>query len=98
MSLTLPSYEMFEQGSQIRRSSKSIKDNIAEGYGRRRFKGEFIRFLTISYASLLECQSQLDMIYSIHKKDEALKLKKSYDTLGTKIYTFIRYVETHWKE
>ena len=32
MSLTLPKYELYEQGSQIRRSSKSIKDNIAEGY------------------------------------------------------------------
>jgi len=31
----LPKFEMFETGSQIRRSVKSIKSNIAEGYGRR---------------------------------------------------------------
>jgi four helix bundle protein len=30
LTMTLPKYEMYEQGSQIRRSSKSIKDNIAE--------------------------------------------------------------------
>ena len=35
-SLKLPSYELYEQGSQIRRSSKRIKDTIAEGYGRKR--------------------------------------------------------------
>ena len=34
--LKLPMYELYEQGSQIRRSSKSINDNIAEGFGRRR--------------------------------------------------------------
>ena len=32
MSLTeLPKFEMFEEGSQIRRSSKSVKSNIVEG-------------------------------------------------------------------
>ncbi|HBX66765.1 MAG TPA: four helix bundle protein, partial [Balneolaceae bacterium] len=45
LTMTLPKYEMYEQGSQVRRSLKSIKDNIAEGYGRRRYKDEFIRFL-----------------------------------------------------
>jgi len=38
MTMTLPKYELYEQGSQVRRSSKSIKDNIAEGFGRRRYK------------------------------------------------------------
>lgn len=34
-SLRLPKFELYEQGSQIRRSSKSAKDQIAEGFGRR---------------------------------------------------------------
>jgi four helix bundle protein len=33
----LPKFEMYEQGSQIRRSSKSIVANFVEGYGRRRY-------------------------------------------------------------
>jgi hypothetical protein len=45
-SLKLPKFEIHEQGSQIRRSSKSIKDNIVEGYGRRRYKAEFIQQVT----------------------------------------------------
>ncbi len=32
----LPKFEMYEEGSQIRRSSKSIVANFVEGYGRRR--------------------------------------------------------------
>jgi 23S rRNA-intervening sequence protein len=39
MSLTrLLKFEMFEEGTQIRRSMKSIRSNIVEGYGRRRYK------------------------------------------------------------
>jgi len=44
LSLQLPKYELYEQGSQIRRSSKSVKDQIAEGYGRRRYKADFVKF------------------------------------------------------
>ena len=50
-SLRLPKYELYETGSQLRRASKSISANIVEGYGRRRYKAEFIRFLVFSQAS-----------------------------------------------
>ncbi len=32
----LPKFEMFEEGSKIRKSIKSAKSTIVEGYGRRR--------------------------------------------------------------
>jgi len=51
---TLPNFELYETGSQIRRSSKSVKANIVEGYGRKEYKLEFIRFLTFSLASNYE--------------------------------------------
>jgi len=44
----LPKFELYEEGSQIRRSVKSIRSNIVEGYGRRRYKQEFIRFLVFA--------------------------------------------------
>jgi len=44
----LPAFEMYEEGGQIRRSIKSVKSNLVEGYGRRRYKQEFIRFLIYS--------------------------------------------------
>ena len=34
VSLKLPKYELYELGSQLRRSSDSVVTNIVEGYGR----------------------------------------------------------------
>ncbi|MAL18348.1 MAG: four helix bundle protein [Balneola sp.] len=98
LTMTLPKYEMYEQGSQVRRSLKSIKDNIAEGYGRRRYKDEFIRFLIFANSSCDETVSQLNMISDIHFKENPLTdLLNRYDILGRKINSFINYVETSWK-
>ena len=38
----LPKYEMYEEGSQIRRAIKSVRSNIVEGYGRRTYKQDYI--------------------------------------------------------
>lgn len=54
ISLKLPKYELYELGSQVRRSSDSVVTNIVEGYGRKRCKQDFIKFLTYSHASNLE--------------------------------------------
>jgi len=45
MSLKLPKFELYETGNQIRRSSKSIKSTIVEGFGRRRYKQEFKKII-----------------------------------------------------
>jgi four helix bundle protein len=75
ISLKLPKFELYEQGSQVRRSSKSVKDNIVEGYGRRIYKQDFIKFLTYSHASLLECLSQLEMIDELCEISEVKDLR-----------------------
>lgn len=97
VSLKLPKHELYEQGSQVRRSSKSIKNNIVEGYGRRRYKADFIKFLVYAHASLLECISQLQMIDKLYEIKEAKVLLAAYDKLGAKLYNFIKYVEKDWK-
>lgn len=55
-----PKSELFGLTSQARRSAVSIPSNIAEGAGRRNPK-EFIHFLYISKASLLELETQLEL-------------------------------------
>ncbi|MCB9360916.1 MAG: four helix bundle protein [Flavobacteriales bacterium] len=98
LSLSLPSYELYEQGSQIRRSTKSIKDQIAEGYGRKRYKNDFIKFLTYSQASCDEATSQLEMISEIYFKENPLtELIDNYNILGKRINKFIQYVDDNWK-
>ncbi len=97
MTAQLPSFEKYEQGSQIRRSAMSIKDNIVEGYGRRRYKQDFIKFLVYAHASLLECISQLEMLNTIYPEISVSELIAKYDLLGGKIHSFINYVEREWK-
>lgn len=98
MTMTLPKYELYEQGSQVRRSSKSIKDNIAEGFGRRRYKDEFVRFLIFAHSSCDEAISQLTMINEIYFENNGITgLLEEYELLGGKIYKFIQYVEENWK-
>lgn len=98
LTLALPKYELYEQGSQVRRSTKRIKDAIAEGYGRRRYKDEYIRFLVFAHASCDEAISQLHMISDLHFPEDPLTdLISAYDNLGGKINRYIVYVENHWQ-
>jgi four helix bundle protein len=98
LTLKLPKYEMYEQGSQVRRSPKSIKDNIAEGFGRRRYKDEFVRFLIFAHSSCDETISQLTMINDIYFSENPIsELIGQYDILGKRINKFIQFVENEWK-
>src|SRR5665647_834248 len=65
-SLKMPQFELYEQGGQIRRSTKSIKDTIVEGYGRRRYKAEFIRYLIFAQASCDEATNQATSIIELY--------------------------------
>jgi four helix bundle protein len=87
----LPKFEMYEQGSQIRRSSKSIVSNIVEGFGRRKYKNEFIQFLTYSVASCDETKNHLEMLHesgSLKDEDILKNLLDGYEKLGAKLYSF----------
>src|SRR5438094_9733330 len=59
----LPKFEMFEEGSQTSRSIKSVKSNIVEGYGRRRYKQEFIKHLVYAHASCDETTDHLETLW-----------------------------------
>jgi four helix bundle protein len=86
------------QGSQIRRSSKSIKDQIVEGYGRRRYKADYIKFLVYAHSSCDETTSQLEMLIATYPELlEFQILEENYKVLGRKIYSFIEYVEKNWR-
>lgn len=96
MTLTLPKFEMYEEGSQIRRSSKSIRSNIVEGYGRRRYKNEFIKYIVYAIASTDETIDHLETLFETESfKDKALfeKLLGKSNLLGKKLIKFLQSVE-----
>ena len=99
VTLRLSKYELFEEGTQIRKSSKGITSCIVEGYGRKRYKAELIKFLVYAHASCDETILHLNFINDLHEinKEEAQSLLNEYDQLGRKLNNFIQYVENEWK-
>lgn len=96
MSLKLPRFEQFEEAQQIRRSSKSVRSNIVEGYGRRRYISEYIRFLIIAQASNDETIDHLETLYETKSiTDQTLfdDINERLQRLGKKLNNFIKAVE-----
>lgn len=92
----LPKFEMDEEGSQIRRSVKSIRSNIVEGYGRRRYKQEFVRFLVFAHSSCDETIDHLEGLFetgSLRNETAYRDLHAQLDLLGRKLNVFIQGVE-----
>jgi len=96
--LKLPQYEQWEEGRQVRKSSKGITSCIVEGYGRRKYKADFIKFLIYSYASCDETIVHLNFLRDTHNLDinELQYLLEKYDELGRKVNKYIQYVEREW--
>ncbi|MFH1421664.1 MAG: four helix bundle protein [Planctomycetota bacterium] len=95
MSLSLPAFEMFEEGSQIRRSAKTIPANIVEGFGRKRYQQDYLRFLVVAHASCNETIEHLEILYkteSLNNKQRVDYFLKEYDILGRKLNKFIQAV------
>jgi len=100
MSLRLPKFELFEEGSQVRRSSKGITSCIVEGYGRKKYKLDLIKFLIYAHASCDETIVHLNFIKDTHglkEDEEMLNFLDKYNEIGAKINKFIQYVEKEWK-
>lgn len=63
MSLSLPKFELYEEGQQIRRSMKSVRSCIVEGYGRRFYKQDYIKFIIYALASNDETIDHLEILF-----------------------------------
>ena len=83
-----PKPEIYGLAQQMRRAAVSIPSNIAEGYGRGH-KAEYRQFLSISYGSLSELETQyllaVDLMY-ISKLETIENLLKE---VGSMLYRML---------
>jgi four helix bundle protein len=96
LSIKLPKFEMYEDGSQIRRSSKSVTSAIVEGYGRRRYKADYIKHLIYAQSECDETMLHLDFLFECDSFTDSKKyeqLKSEYDVLSKRINKFTQWVE-----
>jgi len=62
LTMTFPKHELYELGSQLRRSSNSIPANLAEGFGNKHTK-IFTECINRSQGELRESLHHLDVAY-----------------------------------
>ena len=97
LALALPDYERFDLADQMRRASKSVPTNIAEGYGRRKSAKEFKRFLTLSLGSANEMMVHLEIARELGYATPEVcnNLIEEYNVVGKMLYRLIENWRTH---
>lgn len=96
MTMKLPKFELYEEGSQIRRSSKTTKATIVEGYGRKGYKQDWIKFLIYALSSNDETMDHLENLWdtkSLTDESIFINLKTKIETLGKMLNKFLQAVE-----
>ncbi len=99
MSLSLPKFELYEEGSQIRRSSKAVTSAVVEGYGRRIYKADYLKHLVYAITECDETILHLDFLKetgSLTDTTEYNHLNNEYVSLSKMINSFSQWVEANW--
>lgn len=95
LAIKLPSEEKYRLCDQLIRSSRSIGNNIAEGYGRYHYQ-EFIQFCRQSRGSLQETKDHLICAFDCKYIDQTtynLHILK-IDELNRKLNGFIKHLKS----
>ena len=92
LSLKLPEMEKYELGSQIRRASKSVAMNIAEGYARNVSTKDVKRFFTMALGSCEEVRVQIDYLKDLEyiTEERHNELEQEYIEIGKMLVAMIK--------
>lgn len=97
LTLNLPKYELYEEGSQVRRSSKSVSSLIVEGHALRRYKAEYVRYLSRDYGSAEETVEHLRYLLETGSAKavatECEALENEYIVVCRKAFNYMQSVE-----
>ncbi len=89
----LPSSERYALASQMRRASRSIPANIAEGYAKRKSAKEFRNYLTTAMGSASEMKVHLTIAMQLGYGRDKDRLIEEYDVVGRQLNKLI----SSWK-
>ena len=96
ITLKFPAIEQYVLGDQIRRATKSVAMNIAEGFGKKSTLAEFKRFLTMALGSCEEIRVQLDYCKDLGYIDAGChnEYEQAYVETGKMLVSMIK----NWKQ
>ena len=83
-----PKCETYGLSSQMRRSAVSIPSNISEGYGRQ-YNKEYKQFLSVSYGSLCELETQYLLSIDLGYVRDDIHVKLLMREVGSMLYRMI---------
>ncbi len=90
-SKSFPKEERYSSTDQIRRSSRSVATNIAEGYRKRRYQNMFISKMADADSETAETQVWLDFAYDCNYLSEERhdELMSGYEDIGKMLGSMI---------
>ncbi len=97
LSLELPKEIQFDLADQIRRSSRSIPANIAEGYGRNKSSKDILNFVRTALGSNDEVLFNLEFLKDVDllKQVEYESLRNEYIVCGKQLTQLIKYLTSN---
>lgn len=96
LSKNFPTEESYSLTNQIRRSSRSVCANLAEGWRKRRYEKAFISKLSDAESEAAETQVWIEFAvqFDYLDRDKAASLYQSYDEIIRTIVGMINHPET----
>ncbi|MFH1836948.1 MAG: four helix bundle protein [Candidatus Omnitrophota bacterium] len=99
ISKTFPQEEKYSLTDQIRRSSRSVCANLAEGWRKRRYKAVFINKLSDASCEAAETQTWLEFSFACGyiKEDDFKELGEKYEHIFAMLITMDKKADSFCK-